>query len=259
MKVLDRDFKPTEFFPKLKEIVQMFLKSLIFKEFVSLWIAYIKRNNPKSNKFSTRDGLKIMLSNNLHDSITVMVIFCRQEYGKIKPGSVVIDVGANIGIFSLYAARSGAKRIYAFEPNRESFEVLVQNIKANDLENIIIPFNVAVGSNDGEKVLIPKYSSPYNKTVSNTINEDNYDVVETISLPTFIDKRNISKIDFLKMDCEGAEYPIIYSMTSTNFRIIKTFRLESHFSHEKENLIKFFYKHGFRKTFEKHLIIWFER
>jgi len=260
MKIFGRSLEVGILFTKMTDLTRMFFKSLLFNEVGPLWAAYIKKTNPKENKFTTRDGYQILLSNNLHDSITVMVIFCRMEYGKIEPGSTVIDVGANIGVFSLYAARCNAKRVYAFEPNKESYEVLIKNIKVNNLENIIIPFNLAVGPLDGELISIPKNSSPYNKTFQSKTGEHDYDIVETISLPSFISKYEIDKIDFLKMDCEGAEYSIIYSMSEENFKLITTFRLEDHIPEEKEKLVKFFINQGFQKTRDNGIsVMWFDR
>lgn len=259
IKILGRNLLLNELIPKALDFFKMFLKSLKFKQFISLWISYIKQINPKSNKFVTRDRFQILLSNHYHDSITVMLIFCRQDYGKIIPGSTVIDIGANIGVFSLYAARCGAAKIYSFEPNKESYEVLLSNIKANNLEKIIFPFNLAVGSSDGEIISIPKKSSPYNKTISGIGDEKDYDPIESISLTSIISNNNISKIDFMKMDCEGAEYPIIYSMKKEAFNLITTLRLEHHLPDEKDKLIGFMNNIGFKKTRDTDLIMWFER
>ena len=259
MKIFGRKYNFNELIIKIIDLSKMFFRSLIFKDFILLWIAYIRQNSPKSNMIITRDGYKIFLSKNPHDTITVMVIFCRQEYGKIIPGSTIIDVGANIGAFSMYAARCGAKKVYAFEPNKESFDVLSKNIKENNLENTVIPYNLAVGPIDGEFISIPKESSPYNKTYGNLNDQTNYDIVETISLHTFINKNDVKKIDFLKMDCEGAEYQIMYPLGTDDLKLISNFRLENHDSHEKENLIAFLRKNGLMKTHEKHLIMWFER
>ncbi|MEO7768245.1 MAG: FkbM family methyltransferase, partial [Ferruginibacter sp.] len=186
MELFGRKVRLDTLFSKCIDLTRMFFKSFTFNEVASLWTSYIKLTNPKSNKFTTRDGYQILLSNNLHDGITVMVIFCRLEYGKVDPGSIVIDIGANIGVFSLYAARCGAKKVYAFEPNKKSYEILLNNIKVNNLEKIIIPFNLAVGSSDGEIISIPKNSSPYNATVYGKLDEAHYDFVETICLPSFI-------------------------------------------------------------------------
>ncbi len=260
MEIFGRNIEINMLVTKCRDLSGMFLKSLMFKDIASLWVAYIKQTNPKNNKFVTRDGYEIRLSNNPHDAITVMVIFCRLEYGLIAPGSTVIDVGANIGVFSIYAARSGAAIVYAFEPNKESFDLLVNNIKINKLEKIVIPFNLAVGVLDGEQISIPKSSSPYNKTVHRSIELDEYDIVETISLPTFFQKNNINCIDFLKMDCEGAEYEIIYSMIEENFKKIVTFRVEHHYPEEKQKLIQFFNNKGFKKTKDNGIsIMWFDK
>ncbi len=260
MEIFGRSLEFKMLFTKCRDLSKMFFKSLIFKDFGSLWLAYIKQTNPNQNKFITRDGYEIKLSNNPHDAITVMVIFCRLEYGIVSPGSTVIDVGANIGVFSIYAARSGAAIVYAFEPNKESFDLLVNNIRINKLEKTIIPFNLAVGAIDGEKISIPTSSSPYNKIVQGNIELEHYDLVESISLPTFIKKNNINNIDFLKMDCEGAEYGIIYSMTEENFKRIIKFRVEHHYPEEKQKLIQFFSQKGFKKTKDNGIsIMWFDR
>lgn len=52
---------------------------------------------------------------------------------------IVIDAGANAGFFSIYAAKLGAKKVYAFEPVTETYEILKRNISLNKLENVIIP------------------------------------------------------------------------------------------------------------------------
>jgi len=260
MQVFGRSFELSMIFRKTKDVSGMFLKSLQFKDFGSLWIAYLKQNSPSQNQFSTKDGLQILLSDNLHDAITVMVIFCREDYGKVTKGSTVVDVGANIGVFSLYAARCGAKKIYAFEPNIESYNVLLRNIKLNKLEDVITPFNLAVGPVDGAMVSIPKNSSPYNSTVSDKLEQFLCDEVETISLPSFITQQKITKIDLLKMDCEGAEYQIIYAMPDKNYDLITKFKLEHHLPEEQEKLESSFRKQGFKKTKDDGIsVMWFER
>lgn len=63
---------------------------------------------------------------------------------------IVLDLGANIGAFSLYAAALGAKKVYAFEPNPNNYAVLLNNIAINGFEEIIYPIKKAVS--DSEKV-----------------------------------------------------------------------------------------------------------
>lgn len=233
-----------------------------FKSPFSLIKAYIQMNAPAGNEYTLKSGMRVTLSNNPHDSITVMVIFCRREYGDIPKGSVVIDVGANIGTFSLYAANMGASKVYAFEPNKESYEVLVRNIKVNNLENVIYPFNFAIGGRDGEIVHIPKSSSPYNVSVDDASGENNkeaYDPIPTICLDTIVKDNQINDAYLLKMDCEGAEYDALYNTSEDVLKKIKHIRLEHHDSERLDELHSFFQKSGFDMSYEKFNIRWYER
>jgi FkbM family methyltransferase len=66
----------------------------------------------------------------------------------LKPGDVLYDIGANVGAYSLIAARStrGQLTVYAFEPGYTTFPNLVENIFINKCEDAIIPFPVALGA-----------------------------------------------------------------------------------------------------------------
>ena len=72
----------------------------------------------------TRKGLRINLSGNRYDLITVFVIFIRKDYGDIRYDAVVLDIGANIGVFALYCAHQGASRVIAVEPNKMAFDCM---------------------------------------------------------------------------------------------------------------------------------------
>jgi hypothetical protein len=70
--------------------------------------------------------------------------YCAQEF--LKPESIVLDCGANIGIFSLWVHQLSPKsQIYSFEPTKSTFEILKKNIKENNLEKFIHSFNMALG------------------------------------------------------------------------------------------------------------------
>ena len=62
---------------------------------------YINETSP--DYIFLRNGLRIKTSSNPHDVITFILVFCRRDYGKIKKGSFVVDVGANIGVFTIYS------------------------------------------------------------------------------------------------------------------------------------------------------------
>ena len=229
-----------------------------FRNPLSLINAYLRLSAPNGNSYKLRNGLSIFLSENLHDSITVMVIFCRKEYGNVNKGDVVIDIGANIGIFSLYAANSGAKKVLAFEPNLSSYNILCKNIKENGLQDIIFPFNLGVSDVDGQMIYLPKESSPYN-VGSNSSDTEQMLAVETLSLTSIINKHIVGDVDFCKIDCEGAEYSILYTTNDSTFDRIKQIRMEHHRKSEKENLIAYLGKKGFKVIGEHNMILWFNK
>ncbi|HEY0740168.1 MAG TPA: FkbM family methyltransferase [Chryseosolibacter sp.] len=219
--------------------------------------SYLNFKAPKENAYSLKSGHRLVLSTNPHDSITVMVIFCRQEYGPIPANGVVVDIGANIGMFSLYAAINGARKVYAFEPNRKSFEILCKNIEVNKFTDIIIPFNEGVSDTDGKIIYLPEDSSPYN-VATQAMKTDNVPV-ETVSLTSILNDRVKEKVDLLKIDCEGAEYEILYSTGKQVFDTIGAIRMEHHKRPEKAALLKFLGTQGFALTHEQNMILWLAR
>jgi len=81
-----------------------------------------------------------------------------------------------------YAAFSGARKVFAFEANREAYGRMLENISRNSLQTVIAPHNYAVTSKSGEVVAIPKGASPQNRITYGPASSDGYESVQTISL-----------------------------------------------------------------------------
>lgn len=156
-----------------------------------------------------------------------------------------IDIGANCGIATIILAKQNPMSIiYSFEPDKTVFELLQQNIKLNNLTNVKT-FNKAV-SKEGVKYLDlclhPNYSGG-NTTYSNTHllqthfngNIHSYRV-ECISLDKIIEDNNITEIELLKIDCEGAEYDILYNSVYFKNNIVKN--LVGEFHNLKYNIVE---------------------
>jgi len=63
----------------------------------------------------------------------------------IEPSSIMYDIGANVGLYSIYAAKKhGDVKVYAFEPHKVNFATLLENISLNDLEGSIFPLSFAL-------------------------------------------------------------------------------------------------------------------
>ena len=140
-----------------------------------------------------------------------------------------MDIGANIGVYSLYATYLGVKKVYAYEPNKNAYKVLLQNITNNDLEDVIIPQNMAISDTNNKTVKIPSSSSPYNQIIANNNdNIENYDLISTINVETIISNNKIEFIDVLKIDCEGCEYSVFFNMKKSTMLKIGNIRMEYH-------------------------------
>ena len=137
-----------------------------------------------------------------------------------------MDIGGHIGAFAVSAAlRAANGKIYAFEPFAGNYAFLKKNIELNNLKNVI-PLNIAVASDSkGRTLFLAKMNSSAH---SLTKKSGNFVKVPSISLEQFFRERNIEKCDFLKMDCEGAEYDILLSTGGETLRKIKQINMEYH-------------------------------
>lgn len=129
------------------------------------------------------------------------------------PGAVVLDIGAHIGLFATVAANLPAvEKVYAFEPAPSTLPVLKQTISINHLTNAIEPVNEAMGKETGT---ITFYISDEEADNSNSLvsyKEDrNLQGVEVCinTIDHFVKARNLDRVDFIKIDVEGAELDTI--------------------------------------------------
>ena len=119
----------------------------------------------------------------------------------LRPGMTFVDVGANIGYFTLLAASLGA-RVIAYEPTPAVFERLRQNVALNAFDNVAL-VNAAVVDQPG---LLALYESPDDPEANNLFGDGNHSVkVPAVSLDDDLATRGVEKVDLLKIDAEGAE------------------------------------------------------
>ena len=131
----------------------------------------------------------------------------------VKKGDVVIDIGANIGYYTLIMARNVGKKgkVYAFEPDPENFSLLKKNIKKNGYQNAVL-VQKAVSDKNGEISLFLSDSNTGDHRIVDTKDGRNSVKVEMISIDDFL---NDVKINFIKMDIQGAEYFALKGMKET--------------------------------------------
>jgi FkbM family methyltransferase len=116
---------------------------------------------------------------------------------------VIIDCGANIGISTIYFAIAYPNaRVYAFEPDNTLFEILHQNIQDNKLQHVAL-FNEAIWIQDTH-ISFSNKGSEASQIDTSGVSETK---VKAINFANFLTQ--FDKIDFLKIDIEGAEYDVV--------------------------------------------------
>jgi FkbM family methyltransferase len=181
----------------------------------------------------------------LHQQINTDRIY--DFYFKNKQDLTIVDAGANVGIFSLYA-HTKAKRIYSIEPTPDHFDILKQ--LTQPFSNII-PINCALWSNDTE---LRFFVNPNNTTANTAMNSNGIPItVKARSLPSLIKEYNIDHIDLIKMDIEGAEFNVVsdefieycYPIIDSWFLEVHTSALCHTFDLCKEKMSNMFKKHNY--------------
>ena len=148
----------------------------------------------------------------LEDSFMNDIYFLAVPEYKLRPSDIIIDIGAHIGVFAIFAAsklRQG--KVYAIEASKESFEYLKINVTSNNLSNVFIS-NMAITDFKGITRLYHsiKYGN-WGHTITKEVSEE-YEEVRTDTLANFMKDNNVTHCDFMKLNCEGAEFKIILSI-----------------------------------------------
>jgi FkbM family methyltransferase len=211
-----------------------------------------------------RNGL-IIKTKSLVDVTTIAVVFIKQEYGKIFPQArTVVDIGGNIGSFALYAAATGKNAsVFTYEPEKENFTTLAENIRANHLEGRIHAFPSGVGGVAGKRKLYLS-ESPYHTLYENAEGQK-FIEISCVTLKDVFEMNKLERIDLLKLDCEGAEFEILLNAPESCLQRIQEIRMEYHSrgGNKIADLRAFLEKKDFRMTrwkpeAENSGIIWFK-
>jgi FkbM family methyltransferase len=158
-------------------------------------------------------------------------IFSRRVYPVAGSERVIIDAGANIGFFTLWAARRALQaRIIAIEPVPESYERLRENVRRNGLEERVSCLNCALaGITETRMVKVGRPRSQGRRVLPYDPNaKDRIAPVFTKTLSQILEEEEVPSVDLLKMDIEGAEYETLLSSPERVLRRIARISLEYH-------------------------------
>lgn len=159
------------------------------------------------------NGMKVFTNSNDDDNFIIKGFGQHRDIekiisSKVKEGDVTVDIGANVGRVSMLLSRKVKHNgmVFAFEPEKENFDIIIKNIKANNITNII-PIRMAVSDKLGVTYLNKGKSTTHNITDDITDTK-----IQTASMDDYFKEQ---RIDFIKIDAEGAEPKIIQGMKET--------------------------------------------
>ncbi|PZN14008.1 MAG: hypothetical protein DIU63_13140 [Proteobacteria bacterium] len=169
--------------------------------------------NPRDDKMS----LKLMAGRCWQRRELEAAIFSLQRTRSLKRNCVFIDVGANIGVHSIYAMNSGAfSRAIAIEPEPNNFSLLERNIRLNGLEKRIAAIKAAASARGGELQLMRHRRNFGAHSVERTFAKCATDAVTVaaLSLDEILAQQGISvdEVGLVKIDVEGHELAVLEGM-----------------------------------------------
>ena len=173
-------------------------------------------NGNKYRKFAVR-GYNIYLN------ISESVMMLKRAMGKyesekfsaienvVQKGMVFLDIGANKGDFSLFAGQmvGSTGKIIAFEPEPNNCRWIRKSIQVNHFDNIVL-MEIALSNENGDKKLFLGKKSGWHTLVKGQKDREEGEItIQTQKLDSIIDALNLTRIDVMKIDVEGAEYDLI--------------------------------------------------
>jgi FkbM family methyltransferase len=173
-----------------------------------------------------------------HDNNTIKQIFIDKMIGERFENMRIIDIGAYIGDTALLFIRGGAKEVCAVEPSPANLELLKINIEQNHFSDKVHLFPVAISDQDGTMRFAIDEENPdthHLSALSESIIplQGRWRNIRTVEVTAWTFERLLRElgwetIDFVKVDCEGGEYPLFLQTSPELLRKVKTYYVEYH-------------------------------
>lgn len=197
-----------------------------------------------------RRGLRFQVRGKM-DVWSIKETFLDRFYEKfgvpIQDGWLIVDIGAGIGEYTLFATAGHQNNtVHAYEPFPESFSLLTDNLKLNGMQGVTA-FMEAVGSQSGTASLDLSSAEPLQFSISAQVTSPANLHVPVVTLAQVLDRVG-KRVNVLKLDCEGAEYAILFSASQEVLDAIDHIVLEVHdgvTDYSRQDLAKFLREKGF--------------
>jgi len=247
---------------KLNILLKMF--SVYSNPFLAFFdrLHMVKGTGPR--RLSLKNGLKFTVRPNTSDISIVNEVYLYHVYdsvfdpieGTMSSKPVIIDIGANIGIFSVFAATRYPKaHVISLEPMSDNLEAIEENLRLNNLSSRVTSIKKGIGIKTGSSELYRNDETDTGGGSLYMLDKDGFKGVKTeielITLEDIFKELKIKYVDVMKVDCEGGEYEIFYSTPQEILKKISSMIIECHthtvndWHSEKAKLVEFLKNSGF--------------
>ena len=189
-------------------------KKKISEKSQNLHVTIEDKESKNAIKYSIHNETTLWRAQSLFTKEPITISWIRS----FDDNSVFYDIGANVGMYSVFCAAINKNKVYSFEPESSNFQVLMENILLNNLNKHISPFPIGI-SNETE--LTSLYLSSYEKGGSHHMLKESLDHnlekknsnfkqgIFSTTINDLIQKWNFPIPNYLKIDVDGIEYKII--------------------------------------------------
>lgn len=213
------------------EKLSIFLKMItVVKNWHLILFVYAGIYKKEFFSLELKNGLKVKLRTDSTDLQAFANVWILKEYEnkhfEISENDVIIDVGGHVGLFALFAStRIQNGKIISVEPHPGNFSLLQENMDNNELHGVVLVNKAVANSNGTVRLFLDGHDDSAHSICGKG---DNSIQIEGVTLNKLVRDAHVSKYNVLKMDCEGAEFEIIESLSDDELARIEKICLEYH-------------------------------
>ncbi len=208
--------------------------------------------NPKGTQMRLKSGETFFISNLLDLWVVKETVIDRQYEAASIPleeNWTVVDIGAAMGDYTVWAARQLPRgRVVAVEPFPQAVELIHLNVGQNSVSNVEVIAAAITGKSGPATLNLVGESLVQHST---TADRNGYAAqqVRSLSLAELLLEARVEKCDYLKMDCEGAEFDILFNTSPGTLQKIQRFCMEVHDKmthYTREDMLRFLKTNGYQ-------------
>lgn len=213
------------------ELLRAFRYARRYENWRDILVARRSRRYPRS--VTLRDGHRFEAPEDVNPARCINGIYFKHSYSPdgfdVGEDDVVVDVGANIGVFTVYAACRTRRQVVAIEPCPQNVQYLKRNLLINKSKNVsVVPF--AASDRHGTAELFLNKNGVLHQLFRR---EGDGQLRESINVPTapleyILKYHGVEQVDVLKMDCEGAEGLILRAASKDFLSRVRRIVMEFH-------------------------------